>query len=713
MSKKTAPATPAEQIQRLPTGVLVASPWNRKNFDPAKLQELADTIQANDVQQPLIVRVLPGDRLEETRRDTPRGRAAPTHEIVAGERRWRAAMLCGLATVPVIVRELSDAEALDTQMLENLQRVNLTALEEGEAYEHRMSVGGLTTDQIAAKIGRSREYVYTKLKLLDLCAEAKQALRDETIEPSTALRIARVPDGKLQLKALEYATTPKPGASGDLPSVREFQVWLRQNVMLQLNAASFKITDARLVETAGSCKDCSKRTGASPDIFSDVDGADICTDPPCFNNKTTAHRAALMARAEAKGMRVIDGAEAKKICNANSSALKGYSSLTQARHDVESADEPAQLGKLLGKDAPAPVLIENPWTKELIEAVPTEEAEAVLIAKGLIKTTTAVANQQDEQARLDSAVARLKQGMQFACESGARKAVFDALQAAIRSTPDDKAPALVSAALIRAWLTDQLYHLDHDDTAVMLQVELDPENYSTTAEEAARLRLQGCDNATLFKALALFIIMEDRDATGSSAPTLFEAMAGTTRTNLDAVRKASDKAVKARISDQIRELTDAHKKAQKQPVPTAPLAQPEESAPAVATDGAKPRLKKQKLSGEEAQLGIAHAMQGMGEVAAVPAAGTKVDAWPFPGTFAQDRAAGQCLDTALEVGKRVTVCGPMTLRPMVGRFAGLSGVITAAQSADHEWEVKLDKNGRGGGVRLFLTGEIEADATPA
>ncbi|MDP3228484.1 MAG: ParB/RepB/Spo0J family partition protein [Acidovorax sp.] len=694
MSKTPAIQQPTDQYARLATAVLVPSLTNRKEFDPGELQELADSIQANDVQQPLIVRILPGDRLEDTRRDTPRGKPAPTHEIVAGERRWRGAIMCGLASVPVIIRDLTDSEALDTQMLENLHRVNLTALQEGEAYAIRMAAG-LTVDEVAAKIGRSREYVYSKTKLLDLCTEGKEALRTKKIDPSHALPIARIPDNKLQLKALEYATTPKPGGGGDCPSVSELKRWLHQNVLLHLDKAVFKITDAKLVEAAGSCKDCPKRTGANPDIFSDIEGKDICTDPPCFNSKTTAHRAALMARAEAKGMRVIDGAEAKKICNANSGALKGYSSLTQARHDVEG-DHPAQLGKLLGKDAPAPVLIENPWTKELIEAVPTEEAESVLIAKGLIKTTSAAIAKQDKQAELDATVARLKSGMEHACNRGARQAMFTALQAAIRSTPDDKAAALVSPTLLRAWLTDRLYDLDHEDTATVLQVQLDPESYSTTDEDAARLRLQACDDATVYRATALYLMLDDRDTPSSTPASLFEALAGTTHTSLQAVRKASDKAVKAGISDQIRELTEAHKKAQKSPPPNSPLAQPGGTPPAAATpsDGAKPKLKKAKLSGEEAQLGIAEAMQGI-EASALADAGkaapahlrnANAAAWPFPTTPTDPLApiGGQQVDQGIKVGQMVKIKKTAESR----KYRGMTG--------------KVYSTGRDGERHLFL-----------
>ncbi|MEP6770273.1 MAG: ParB/RepB/Spo0J family partition protein, partial [Polaromonas sp.] len=650
-------------------------------------------------------------------------------EIVAGERRWLAAAIAGLDKVPFMLRELTDSEALDIQLIENLAREDLTPLEEGEAFAHRIEHGGLTAEQVGAKVGRSREYVYSKTKLLDLCLEAKEALRNEQIDASHALRIARIPDVKLQIKALEYATTVRPGSAGDKPSVTDFMRWLQQNVMLKLNSAVFKITDANLLADAGSCKDCMKRTGANPDIFSDVDGADICTDPPCFNKKSDAHRAAILSKAEAKGMRVIDGAEAKKVCSANSSALKGYSALSQQRMDVnDDSDNAPKLGKLLGKDAPDPVLIENPYTKELIEAVPTVEAEAVLLAKGLIKVTTDAKSKDDDLKHLTE---RLKAGLKRDCEKGARLAMYSALMEAIRATTDDKAAALVSPALLRVWLTDRVDELDHEDTADVLQVPYEKDNPTATSGDAPKLRLQACDDATVFRAMAIYLIQDERGIPyGSEAQPhlIFDAMASRTQLNLHAVRKDAEQAVKDDTAEKIRQLKAEHaaarKPAPKQPAPTTPLAQPKDTAPATASTGTKAKARGQKMSAEDAQSGIAQAMQGI-EGKAAPAALQPVLAWPFPtepvdkakpslkaekaaGETTGRQGQGEAVSTGLRIGVRVEVGGPHVLRPAVARFAGLVGIVTAERNSKGEWEVKLDKNGRGGGVRMFTTGEIAA-----
>lgn len=143
---------------------IVASKTNpRKHFDAAALKELAESIAKHGVLQAILVR--------------PNG-ADGKFELVAGERRWRAAKLAQLDRIPVTVRELSDTEALELQVVENLQRTDLHPLEEAEGYESLMKCQHAdgrtyTADEIAAKVGKSRSYVYSRLKYTALCKEAR------------------------------------------------------------------------------------------------------------------------------------------------------------------------------------------------------------------------------------------------------------------------------------------------------------------------------------------------------------------------------------------------------------------------------------------------------------------------------------------------------------------------------------------------------------
>ncbi len=124
----------------------------RKEFDPAALAELADSIAAVGVIQPLIVRPIAGGG----------------YQIVAGERRWRAAQSAGLTEVPVIIRELSDKEVDEIALIENLQREDLNPVEEAEGYRHLMSEYGMTQEQVATRVGKSRPSVANSVRLLEL-----------------------------------------------------------------------------------------------------------------------------------------------------------------------------------------------------------------------------------------------------------------------------------------------------------------------------------------------------------------------------------------------------------------------------------------------------------------------------------------------------------------------------------------------------------------
>ena len=171
---------PNQEIQQIPIEKLKASPFNpRKAFREEALAELADSIRAQGVQQPLVVREIltgPGAKFERY------------FEIVAGERRFRAAARAGLAAVPCIVRGLSDVAAREIQIVENLHRADIAPLEEANGYQDLLkasnghfgaAVGAqpkLDVKALAGRVGKSERYVYARLELLKLAAPAQKAL---------------------------------------------------------------------------------------------------------------------------------------------------------------------------------------------------------------------------------------------------------------------------------------------------------------------------------------------------------------------------------------------------------------------------------------------------------------------------------------------------------------------------------------------------------
>lgn len=151
-----------ERVQQVPLQRIQPSPFQpRKDFPDEALRELADSIQEQGVVQPLIVRTRP-DHLE----------------LIAGERRWRAAHLAGLDTVPVIVREATDHEALELALIENLQRENLNPIEEALGYRQLIEQFQLRQEDAARKVGKSRVVVANALRLLKLPDELQAYVRN-------------------------------------------------------------------------------------------------------------------------------------------------------------------------------------------------------------------------------------------------------------------------------------------------------------------------------------------------------------------------------------------------------------------------------------------------------------------------------------------------------------------------------------------------------
>jgi len=166
--------TEKEKPHTLPIEYLKSSRFQpRKDFDPARLQELADSITAQGVIQPLVVRPIGENR----------------YEIVAGERRWRAAQLARLHDIPVVVRDISDQSALAIALIENIQREDLNPLEEAEALKRLQEEFALTHQQIADAVSKSRATVTNMLRLNELNPEVKELLLMRKIEMGHARAI--------------------------------------------------------------------------------------------------------------------------------------------------------------------------------------------------------------------------------------------------------------------------------------------------------------------------------------------------------------------------------------------------------------------------------------------------------------------------------------------------------------------------------------------
>lgn len=178
-------ATTNEAVTNLPIHSIHPNPFQpRQQFRDEELQALADSIKMHGLLQPVLVR--PKDE---------------GYELVAGERRWRAAQLAGLTEIPAIVRHCSDDELLALALIENLQREDLNPLEEAQAYKTLMERFGLTQEVIAERVGRSRAAVANTLRLLNLPEPIKQALRDGTITEGHARALLGAGDEGVMMEA--------------------------------------------------------------------------------------------------------------------------------------------------------------------------------------------------------------------------------------------------------------------------------------------------------------------------------------------------------------------------------------------------------------------------------------------------------------------------------------------------------------------------------
>ena len=165
-----APTAPPVQtgLTELPIEWINSGPWQpRRRFDTASLAELAESIRSKGLVQPILVR--------------PRAGATNRYELIAGERRWRAAQMAQLHTMPAIIRNLEDEEAYELALIENVQRADLSAVEEAEGYRQLIDSFGYTQEQLSEIIGKSRSHIANLLRLLSLPAEVSDMVVDGTL----------------------------------------------------------------------------------------------------------------------------------------------------------------------------------------------------------------------------------------------------------------------------------------------------------------------------------------------------------------------------------------------------------------------------------------------------------------------------------------------------------------------------------------------------
>lgn len=372
-------------ILQLPIDQLHESPFNpRRTFREEGLQELAADIKHQGVLSPLLVR----PRGPELFRGTDDAAAQVGWELVFGHRRLRALQLAGAETAPCMVRAMTDEEVKRAQISENLERENVHAIEEAEGFQALMQEHGVSADELVAQTGKSRSYIYGRLKLLQAIPSVRQACLDGDFGADAALLIARLRHAKLQeraLKAIE-AKYYKLGDGGK-KSFREIKRLLTQMFTLEIKRAVFDAEDATLVPSAGVCSACDKLSGNAPeyvDLTERQPGAyagdyesgnpNLCTDPVCWDAKHKAHLVREAETMRAEGKVVVDGNKAKAALSADGKTVKGaYVALADVKAALKAA------GK---KPGTLPLVhIQDQSTGKTVQAVAAAELKALGMAK--------------------------------------------------------------------------------------------------------------------------------------------------------------------------------------------------------------------------------------------------------------------------------------------------------------------------------------------
>ena len=175
-------------LKKLPLHKIEPNPDQpRRDFDPEELEELAESIRTHGVIQPLTVREMPNGY----------------YQIIAGERRWRASRLAGLEEIPAVIIEADDKKAMELALIENLQRSDLNPVEEANGYDSLIREYGLTQEEAAARVGKSRPAVANALRLLSLCEGVLDKVRSGELTAGHARAILQLKSEKKQLEAAQ------------------------------------------------------------------------------------------------------------------------------------------------------------------------------------------------------------------------------------------------------------------------------------------------------------------------------------------------------------------------------------------------------------------------------------------------------------------------------------------------------------------------------
>lgn len=389
--------------------------------DDAKFQELVELVRLHGVIQNITVR--------------PHPSKPGMYLLVAGERRWRAAGVLGLERIPSTVRELTDQQAYEIALAENVGQEDMSPVDEALAFQRMMNEHGRSVEEVAARIGKDAVYVGRRLTLCALEPRALDLVRGERLTLGAALELARVAR-EVQQRFLDDLTNPEQtkhflpdeGAIGG----EQLRGILRAYYLLRLRIveAPFDTSDAELVPEVGACTTCPKNSAAQRALFDEETADASCLAPTCWKNKLDAFWKREQARAPEERPQLLEGKSAEQLFE-RYGTMKHTTPLL--RLDEYFHDAPRKgarsgpqtfgqfLEKALRKKPDALVLVRHPQRDEVIRCIQRVQLPDLLRAAGHAQLA-----EQREQAlskpKVDPAVAR-KEAQRKATEQAEHEAI--------------------------------------------------------------------------------------------------------------------------------------------------------------------------------------------------------------------------------------------------------------------------------------------------
>lgn len=366
----------ADRPQFYAHGLFKPSPTQpRKTFIAERIQELSDSIAAKGQLQPILARPNP---------EYTGSNGMPPYEIVFGESRWRAVGLNdAIPGVLATIRELTDFEVIELQIIENMARTDLHPYEEAEGLKKLLRApdglqGYANAEELATRLGKSRRWVYKRLSLLNLCDKARDALLAGQINASVAMELAVVADPSQQAEALEKAIT---GWGGEPLSARATAALVHKEYMLNLAKARFDIQAP--FQVAGPCTQCPKRSGANPDLFAENTSGDMCQDSKCYGAKTDEALELKLQAAEAAGHQILRGTEATRLMPNFRVAPAGYFMFAEPCPNLTDSKLP--LSEIFGSKVRGAITMHHPLDDSIITIVAEPDVRKMLKARKLLR----------------------------------------------------------------------------------------------------------------------------------------------------------------------------------------------------------------------------------------------------------------------------------------------------------------------------------------